>query len=169
MLRRRLRAHRHEVPELNITAFLNLMVVLIPFLLATAVFSRNAILEMNLAKSSDAPTSESKEWQLMVTVRKSTIDVADSIGGLIQQFALVDNKVPVGEINELLQEIKSQKPDKTKATLLLEPDIEYDTIITVMDTIRLFEQKDPDNNKIIQAELFPDVSLSDAKMTSTTP
>ena len=37
-----------EVVELNITAFLNLMVILVPFLLVTAVFSRMTILELNL-------------------------------------------------------------------------------------------------------------------------
>ncbi len=37
-----------EAPELNITTFLNLMVVLVPFLLITAVFSRITILELNL-------------------------------------------------------------------------------------------------------------------------
>ena len=41
--------HRHkEVVELNITAFMNLMVVLVPFLLITAVFSQVAILDLNL-------------------------------------------------------------------------------------------------------------------------
>lgn len=36
---------RHkETPELDVTTFLNLMVVLIPFLLITAVFSRITIM-----------------------------------------------------------------------------------------------------------------------------
>ncbi|MCK7509910.1 MAG: biopolymer transporter ExbD [Desulfobacterales bacterium] len=39
------RKRQHEQAELNITTFLNLMVVLIPFLLVTAVFSRITILE----------------------------------------------------------------------------------------------------------------------------
>lgn len=165
MLRRRLRARNHEVPELNITAFLNLMVILIPFLLATAVFSRDAILEMNLAKSDGAAASTKKEWQLIVTVRKQAVEVADSIGGAIQKFDYDGKSIPTADINGLLQEIKASKPDQTKATLRLEADIPYDTIITVMDTIRLFESRDPDTNKVVQAELFPDVSLADAPRT----
>jgi len=35
-------------PELEITTFLNLMVVLVPFLLITAVFSRITILQLKL-------------------------------------------------------------------------------------------------------------------------
>jgi biopolymer transport protein ExbD len=42
------RRHNHDTAELNITAFMNLMVILVPFLLITAVFSRLAILELNL-------------------------------------------------------------------------------------------------------------------------
>ena len=44
-----------ETAELNITAFMNLMVILVPFLLITAVFSRLAILELNLPGSSTEP------------------------------------------------------------------------------------------------------------------
>ena len=43
---RRMRGRRErnlEAAELNITAFMNLMVILVPFLLITAVFSRVAI------------------------------------------------------------------------------------------------------------------------------
>jgi biopolymer transport protein ExbD len=49
MKSRRLRTRRSKDPaDLDITAFMNLMVVLVPFLLITAVFSRLAVLELNL-------------------------------------------------------------------------------------------------------------------------
>ena len=167
MLRRRMRASRNEIPELNITAFLNLMVILIPFLLATAVFSRDAILEMNLAKSDGSASSQNKEWQLLVTIRQSGIDVGDSIGGHLQHFDYKGKDLPIGELNEFLQQIKAQKPEKTKATLLLEPNVSYATIVSIMDAVRLYEQRDTDSNKILQVELFPDVSLSDASLRGT--
>lgn len=47
-MRLRRRQRHAEVVELNITAFMNLMVILVPFLLITTVFSRMAILELNL-------------------------------------------------------------------------------------------------------------------------
>jgi len=43
------RRQNDDTAELNITAFMNLMVILVPFLLITAVFSR-------LARSSSGPT-----------------------------------------------------------------------------------------------------------------
>ena len=51
------RHHRNDTAELNITAFMNLMVILVPFLLITAVFSRLAILELNLPGSSSEPVA----------------------------------------------------------------------------------------------------------------
>ena len=47
-VRNRVRRSHLETPELNITAFMNLMVVLVPFLLISAVFSQLTILELNL-------------------------------------------------------------------------------------------------------------------------
>ncbi|RLA31726.1 MAG: biopolymer transporter ExbD, partial [Gammaproteobacteria bacterium] len=80
MIRSRSRRGHHntETAELNITAFMNLMVILVPFLLITAVFSRLAILELNLPGSSTEP-AEQKEltFQLEVTVREGQIEVGD--------------------------------------------------------------------------------------------
>ena len=74
MMRSR-RGSRHiETAELNITAFMNLMVILVPFLLITAVFSRLAILELNLPGSSTEPADPQElTFQLEVTVRETRI------------------------------------------------------------------------------------------------
>ena len=53
-----------ETPEMDITAFMNLMVVLVPFLLITAVFSRLAIIELNLPAASSLRTkSRPSSWR----------------------------------------------------------------------------------------------------------
>ena len=49
-----------EAVELNITAFMNLMVILVPFLLITAVFSRLTILELNLPALDAASEKQEK-------------------------------------------------------------------------------------------------------------
>ncbi len=70
--------HNIETAELNITAFMNLMVILVPFLLITAVFSRLAILELNLPGSSTEPADPQElTFQLEVTVREAQIEVGD--------------------------------------------------------------------------------------------
>ena len=50
------RMRRRDPAEMNITAFMNLMVILVPFLLITAVFSRLAVMQLALP----APDSESQ-------------------------------------------------------------------------------------------------------------
>ena len=63
-------------------------------------------------------------------------------------------------LSEFLQEIKAKYPGLTDATLLLEHDIPYDSLVQVMDTMRLVEQHQ--NKQLVQAELFPSVSVGDA-------
>ncbi len=56
--------------------------------------------------------------------------------------------------------MKARYPDKVEATILLEPQIAYDTLVQVMDRTRVVEVNAGLNT--IQAELFPDVSIGDA-------
>ena len=73
-----------ETAELNITAFMNLMVILVPFLLITAVFSRLAVLELNLPGSSTEPAEQQElVFQLEVIVRQDKIEVGDRNQGLL--------------------------------------------------------------------------------------
>ena len=158
----RRRRHRHiETAELNITAFMNLMVILVPFLLITAVFSRLAVLELNL------PTSQGKqdveppqEMMLEITVRDDLIEVGDRNAG---RLASIDNS-PEGynfeELSEYLQRVKQKFPEKTDATLLLEPDISYEVLVQVMDAVRVVEHLD--DEKIVKSELFPEIAIGDA-------
>ena len=47
------RLHKHAV-HLEVTAFINVIVVLVPFLLSTAVFSHLAVLELSLPAKNSA-------------------------------------------------------------------------------------------------------------------
>ena len=59
MLRRHhYRRRSADTPELDMTTFLNLMVVLVPFLLIGAVFSRMTIVELDLPSSAVAGSTD---------------------------------------------------------------------------------------------------------------
>ena len=61
-MNRRSRRRQSTEAELNITTFMNLMVVLVPFLLITAVFSQVSILQLNLPPTSaDQQQEEEKK------------------------------------------------------------------------------------------------------------
>jgi biopolymer transport protein ExbD len=160
------RAHRQrhkEAQELNITAFMNLMVVLTPFLLITAVFSRLAVLELNLPTSeSQVANDEPPEFQLEITVRDDGIEVGDRNAGTLNRIEKKGEDYRLDELSSYLARVKQQFPDKSDATLLLEPDVSYQTLVSVMDRVRIAESRDPDTDRVVKTDLFPEVSIGDA-------
>lgn len=162
----RRRARRNvETAELNITAFMNLMVILVPFLLITAVFSRLAILELNLPGASTEPADPQDElvFQLEVIVRDAAIEVGDRNLGAFGIYPNEGGAYDFDALSAKLAEIKARYPDKTDAAILLEPDISYDTLVQVMDRVRI--QEVVNDNVVARQDLFPDISIGDAPQT----
>lgn len=157
------RRHR-ESDELNITAFMNLMVILVPFLLITAVFSRLAVLELNLPNAQAQAQNEppEPELQLEITVRENSIEVGDRSAGTLSRIENADDSYDLGRLSEYLQRVKRQFPDKADATLLLESDIPYQVVVEVMDTVRVAELLDESSREVVRYELFPEISIGDA-------
>ena len=153
---------RHETEELNITAFMNLMVILVPFLLITAVFSQVAILEVNLPSSTDQLDAEPETMQLEVTIRENSLEVGERNAGLLTGFPKTEAGYDFVALAEYLKQVKARFPDKLDATILLESDVSYDVLVQVMDAVRVYEAES--NGKSIQAELFPEISIGDAPM-----
>lgn len=170
-----IRRNRHrrgsvESGDLSITAFMNLMVILVPFLLITAVFSRMAILELDLPAASSAEQEPAEALELEIVVRADRIEVGDRQSGLLKTLPnTADGYDLEGLAAYLKDEVKARFPDKTDATLLLEPDIDYDTLVQVMDTVRVVEavRRPGDSpDAPASAELFPDISIGDAPQGS---
>ena len=159
------RRRNHETAELNITAFMNLMVILVPFLLITAVFSRLAILELNLPGSSTEPVApQDQTFQLEVIVRKDKIEIGDRHQGLLGIYPNTVDGYDYPALESKLAELKKRYPGKTDASILLESDIEYDTLVQVMDKVRIGETIEED--AIVRRDLFPDISIGDAPVQS---
>ncbi len=155
------RRPNEETAELNITAFMNLMVILVPFLLMTAVFSRLAILELNLPGSSSEPANQQNlTFQLEVTVRKDQIEVGDRNQGRFGVYKNSEDGYDFNALSEKLSEIKKRYPEKTDVAILLESDIAYDTLVQVMDRVRIAQKIE--DGAIVRSDLFPDISIGDA-------
>jgi biopolymer transport protein ExbD len=149
-------------PELNITTFLNLMVVLVPFLLITAVFSRITIMELNLPTGSGADTANKKpEFAIEVVVREKGLEISNG-KVVIARFPKVDDAYDLKTLSEFLLKIKAEYLNKIDATVLMEPAIEYHTLISVMDAVRVAEVVQGDNPEKQEIELFPNISIGDA-------
>lgn len=159
--RRHYRRTDKETPEMDITTFLNLMVVLVPFLLITAVFSRVTILELNLptAAGSSAPTKA--KLTIEVIVRQKGLEIGNG-RRVVARFPKVEESYDYASLSKHLFEIKRNFPDKTDATILMEPDIEYENLVHVMDAIRQAELPQEGTELMEKYELFPDISIGDA-------
>ena len=165
MIRSRKGGRRNiETAELNITAFMNLMVILVPFLLITAVFSRLAILELNLPASSSEPADPQEElvFQLEVIVRADKIEVGDRNVGALGVYPNTVDGYDYESLSDKLSEIKDRYPEKTDASILLESDIPYDTLVQVMDRVRIAEVVEEE--EVSRKDLFPDISIGDAPL-----
>ena len=160
------RRQNDDTAELNITAFMNLMVILVPFLLITAVFSRLAILELNLPGSSTEPVEpQDQVFQLEVIVRSDKIEVADRNQGLLGSYPNGVDGYDFDAVSEKLAQLKKRYPDKTDASILMEQEISYDTLVQIMDTVRLsvdIESDADDEQTLVRSDLFPDISIGDA-------
>ena len=159
-MKRRRRQLRRDPAELDITAFMNLMVILVPFLLITAVFSRITILELNLPPPSANMQKLSKELELEIIMREDALEVSDRNSGLIKRITNKDGSYDLESLSQILQRIKSQFPDKSNAMILAEANTSYDSLVQVMDTARVVEVSQGITK--VQAELFPDISIGDA-------
>lgn len=158
---RRRAARRKEVAELNVTAFMNLMVVLVPFLLIMAVFSRITIHELNMPAAGGEQQNDKPRLQLEVILRGDGIDVGERAGGVVASIPVTDKGHDLARLSDTMRRIKQQFPDETGVTILLEPAVDYDNLIQVMDTVRQFEVTEA-NGVRSKYELFPEISLGDA-------
>ena len=157
---RRFKRRANKDAELSITAFMNLMVILVPFLLITAVFSKISILELDLPSRSEVVKQNKKALQLEVVVRESSLRVQDRNRGVLKTIKNIESGYDVVSLNDYLQALKTKYQDINTATILLEPDITYDVLVQVMDSVRLAEVNQ--DGEIVRAELFPDISVGDA-------
>jgi len=167
MIGRARRKRSGDPEELNVTAFMNLMVALVPFLLITAVFSRLTILQLNLPGEATDTTEMEQVLNIEVMVRKDQIQIADRGTGLLKALPNQPSGYDLKGLTDYLQLIKQKYPDKTDATILLEPSAAYDTVVQVMDAVRAVTLQQ--DGKWQQAELFPDISVGDAPEAAPLP
>ena len=147
--------------ELDMTTFMNLMVVLVPFLLVTAVFSRITIVELSLPRSTGGAAAVEPSFRMEVIVRDEGLELSDG-SRVIASLPRVDEKYDLAGLTEHAVELKRQHPDVAGASVLLEPQIEYDHLIQVMDAVRSTARPAEGGGEPVRIALFTDISIGDA-------
>jgi biopolymer transport protein ExbD len=165
-----------DAHELDVTTFLNLMVVLVPFLLITAVFSRLTIVELNLPSSAGGATNAEEGFQPEVIVRENGIEITNG-KVVIAAIPNKDEDFDLETLSDYMVELKQTYPEQDAASVLMEAQIPYDYLIQVMDIVRAVEvpiedvipaeDESPEDDKNADKEyelvaLFSEISVGDA-------
>jgi len=143
------------------TTFLNLMVVLVPFLLITAVFSRITIVELSLPSSVGGAAPTDPSFRIEVIVREGGLELTNG-SAVIASFPNVDDEYDLESLSEYALSLKRKNPDAEDASVLLEPHIEYDHLILVMDAVRSTSVAKEEDEEPTRVALFTNISIGDA-------
>ena len=155
------RRTKEDAHEIDVTTFLNLMVVLIPFLLITAVFSRMTIVELNLPSSSGGAANNEEGFQIEVIVRDAGIEISNG-RTVIASIPKKDDDFDLETLSEFMIELKQEYPEQETASVLMEGHIPYDYLILVMDTVRSVELPTQIDGEYELYALFSEISVGDA-------
>ncbi len=148
--------------DLDITAFMNLMVILVPFLLITSVFTHLTVLDINLPTSTQASSSapKKKTFEINVIMGKKYFVVTDNNNRIIKKIKTFKTGGHFIILNKVLKQVKIEYPDKINITILAQQNSKYDALVSTMDAVRVFNAVE--DGEVIEAELFPDISIGDA-------
>jgi biopolymer transport protein ExbD len=163
-LKKRRIAHRKEA-ELEVTPFMNMMMLLVCALLASVVFTKITVIDLDFPSGNGAAEIDSDQVHLEVIVRDDQLVVADGRGGAIKTLPLVDGAQDLKGLSLVMQELKRRMPEKRDIAILLESDTNYQTLVSVMDRVRSYSTVVA--MEVVEAELFPVISLGDPPAKST--
>lgn len=155
------RRHRRiqGAADLDITAFMNLMIVLVPVLLVNMVFAQTSILDLRFP-TGDAAGATQTELQLQVVIGPEQILVSDTQGGLIKAIPQSDGATDYEALRRVMIELKARLPEKRNITIMPSMTTSYQQLVRVMDTVRSY--KTVVAGSLVNAELFPDIAIADA-------
>ena len=154
-----------DAHELDVTTFLNLMVVLVPFLLITAVFSRLTIVELNLPSTAGGPAAAEEGFRVEVIVRQESIEITNG-KNVIASIPNVEGDYDLETLSDFMVELKNEYPAQESASVLMGAMIPYDYLIQVMDIVRAvqipIEDADENEPQYELVALFSEISVGDA-------
>ncbi len=163
---------RQKEADLDITSFMNLMIILVPVLLMSMVFSHTTVLDLKLPDlaSNAEPNKDPKNELLELVIEPNELVINYPAGAPLKRIPKIVDKETGKEkydfkvLSTVLQEVKrllkEKDIDKKDILILSQPNTDYQTIVRTMDTVRSF--KAVVAASVVEAELFPQVSLGDA-------
>ena len=138
------------------------MVVLVPFLLITAVFSRLTIVELNLPSNAGGANNQADSFRVEVIVREQGVEISNGSAIIATVPKTEDGEYDLESLSDMMVSLKQEYPGQESASVLMEPRIPYDYLIQVMDTVRSVEVPTDIENEFELYALFTDISVGEA-------
>lgn len=155
--------------ELEITSFMNLMIVLVPVLLLSMTFTQVTVLDVKLPDlTGGIYNSEDSQSQLEVVIDGDGFKVIYPTDVVLKEIPIKKETLETGEeivsldflmLSRVLQEVKRQLPEKRDAVVKASPGVNYQSLISTMQTVKSYQTVVAAN--LVEVELFPDISLGD--------
>jgi biopolymer transport protein ExbD len=123
--------------ELLLVPMIDIFTVLVSFLLMTAVFSRIAVMQIDLPSSAAAKPTE-PAFRLEVIVRQDGFELSDG-KQVISTVPKLKGAYDLLSLTEHTLQVKREHPTSEDASVLAEPKVPYDELIQAMDAIRSTE------------------------------
>jgi biopolymer transport protein ExbD len=146
---------------LNLIPMMDILTVLVIFLLITAVFTHITIMELNVPTHSGGTAVNTPNFSIEVIVRKAGLEIANG-SSVEAAIPKKDDKYDLELLSKMLTRLKDQYPEKADATVLIEPDVQYDYLIQIMDAIRGADVREEGSGEMKKIVLFPKISVGDA-------
>lgn len=155
----------NEGTNLNLTPFLDLMMVLIPFLMLTAGFTKVVVNTVKLPTPVTSVThAQTPPFDLVVRMPKDSIQLFLNPAGSTDK-PLLSMAIPAGEgvdpatltrLHRALVEVKRSHPAETRVALDPHGTVPMERLQQVMDNLTLLT---PEDGKDAGKPLFPDIAL----------
>lgn len=150
--------------ELDITSFMNLMIVLVPVLLLSLTFTQVTVHDIKLPELTGGSSSSALEQgQLEVIVSSDGFKVYYPANTLIKNIPLVIHEGTEGldflTLAQVMQEVKRQLPEKRDVLVKLASDTSYQSLVSTMDSVKSYQTVVAAS--MVEVELFPEISLGD--------
>lgn len=154
--------------DLDITPFMNLMIVLVPVLLLSMVFTRITVIDLQLPEAAGETSAELQQQQVELVLSSSGLAVNFPEGVLLKKIPsapgenndeIPDYQILSSVLQELKRHLRAKDADRRNINFLIDENTPYAQIITAMDTVRSYQSVVAAS--VVDAELFPDVAFVD--------
>jgi biopolymer transport protein ExbD len=134
---------QNEAAEVEMTAVMNIFLVLIPFLILTAAFVRITVLQVSLPTGSGsgaggAPPPQNAVLVILVVTEdgKFQLQTTSSQSQFDPLYSLGENKYDFEGLVNQLKRLKTDLPGLEEIILRPEENVKYEVVVKVMDRCR---------------------------------